>query len=57
MPTSGSSFVIAGDLAAGRHVAGWDGIDATGLKVASGTYLLRLQSGTQVQRQKVVLLE
>jgi len=41
---------------AGRHFVVWDGIDAHGRKVASGTYFVRMEAGaTQFQRSIVLL--
>ena len=33
----------------------WDGRDSAGREVGSGTYFMRLESGGEVQVQKVVL--
>jgi flagellar hook assembly protein FlgD len=41
---------------AGEHVLFWDGRDAAGRDVASGTYIYRLRSaGAQVQRKLLLL--
>ena len=37
--------LFAGDLPAGRHTFGWNGLDARGQTVPSGTYLLKLAAG------------
>jgi len=43
-------------LAQGEHVAVWDGTDASGRSVASGTYFCRLRVGDSAQTRKMVLL-
>ena len=45
-----------GTLPAGSHEVGWDGRDAGGGTLASGTYFLRLQSGGRVLTQRMSLL-
>lgn len=42
--------------APGRYRIAWDGKDGAGLSLPSGVYFCRLQSGTQVRVQKMVLL-
>lgn len=42
---------------AGAFSVGWDGSDRRGRAVASGNYLVRLQSGGTVDTRKVVLIE
>jgi hypothetical protein len=46
----------AASEAAGRHEAVWDGQDAQGRGVASGTYLCRLESGRHRAVQRLVLV-
>ena len=41
---------------AGRHEVRWDGRDARGREVGSGTYVARLQTGRGVQGKKLVLV-
>ncbi len=41
--------------AAGRHVASWDGRDATGVLLRSGVYFGRLEFGGEVQTTKLIL--
>lgn len=48
--------LIDGMLAAGRHAVRWDGRDQRGQDVASGTYLVRLTSGSEVRSQRIMLL-
>jgi hypothetical protein len=43
-------------LGRGRHVVGWDGRDVTGERVASGVYLIRLESGGRSAQEKVLFL-
>ena len=47
--------LIQGEQPAGRHVVPWDGREATGRAVAPGAYFLRLEAGSDVRSQKVVL--
>lgn len=44
-------------LAAGRHTVIWNGRDAQGDAVASGTYVYRLQAGTYTKTGKMTLLK
>ena len=46
--------LVDGVQPAGRHVASWDGRDASGFPVAAGVYLVRLESGGQVRNGKVL---
>lgn len=45
-----------GELEAGRHEAAWDGTDASGRAVASGSYLARLVSGAGTASARLTLL-
>lgn len=45
-----------GTLTAGAHEAGWDGRDAQGGPVASGTYVVRLRAAGRVLTQRVSLV-
>ncbi len=45
------------DLPAGHYDRMWDGKDTSGRKVASGTYLLRLETPTTVQSKRMMLLK
>jgi hypothetical protein len=42
-----------GSLPAGRHTESWDGRDAAGREVASGTYLLRLETADTRDERKL----
>jgi len=44
--------LVMGDLVAGKHKVVWD---ASGF--SSGIYFVRLESGTVVQTQKIVLMK
>ena len=46
-----------GDHRAGTHQTSWNGEDDMGRKVASGTYLLRLQAAHITQTRKLLLLQ
>jgi len=48
--------LVAADLVAGDHHATWDGRDARGLPVASGSYLARLSAGHVVQVRRLTLV-
>jgi hypothetical protein len=48
--------LVDGELSAGEHVVRWDGRDATGRGVGSGAYFLRLETGTQVETGRLVLV-
>jgi concanavalin A-like lectin/glucanase superfamily protein/flagellar hook capping protein FlgD len=43
-------------LPGGTHRFEWDGLDASGARVAPGVYLIRLTSGTAATIQRIVLL-
>ena len=49
--------LVEGNLTAGSHSVRWDGRDASGRGVASGTYLLRLRADGQDQRRRMMLLK
>jgi flagellar hook assembly protein FlgD len=42
---------------AGRHELTWDGTDQAGNPVGSGIYHIRLEAGSGVQHQKVVIVQ
>jgi flagellar hook assembly protein FlgD len=42
---------------AGRHEVVWNGVDASGRSVASGTYLLRMRAGAAEDARKITLLK
>jgi len=48
--------VFQGRAEAGRHTARWEGTDASGRPVSSGTYFLRLTAGDYSQVQKMMLV-
>jgi hypothetical protein len=49
--------LLDGTMAAGLHRVAWDGRDATGVRVVSGVYYSRLQTGTIRTSGKLVVLE
>lgn len=48
--------LAAGNMTAGQHAVTWDGRDSSGRAVASGSYILRLQSLAGTASRKVLLL-
>jgi flagellar hook assembly protein FlgD len=48
--------LVDADLAAGAAEAQWDGRDAGGTAVGSGTYLARLESGGDAAVSRLVLV-
>ena len=51
------AMLVDGQQPAGFHSAQWDGTDATGRAVGAGVYLYRLQSGSMVATQRMVLVD
>jgi len=49
--------LVNGPRAAGRHEVAWDGIDASGRVVPSGSYLVRLRTGESEQTRLASLLK
>lgn len=49
-------ILVDGEAAAGGHEAVWDGRDASGREVGSGTYLARLEYGGKVESIRMVLI-
>lgn len=49
--------LVHGHQAAGEHLAQWDGRDARGLKVSSGMYLYRLDTGKKAMTRKIIFLQ
>jgi flagellar hook assembly protein FlgD len=47
--------LVQGSTEAGRHTVTWDGRDDAGRRVASGTYLCRMQAGDHVAVQSLVV--
>jgi hypothetical protein len=50
------TIVDAEDRLAGRHEVAWNGQDASGRRVNSGVYFVRLESGGQLAMARIVLL-
>jgi flagellar hook assembly protein FlgD len=50
--------LVDGDVTRGSHVVSWDGTDARGLRVASGTYFVSLRiDGTRSAARKLTLVK
>ncbi len=49
--------LASGELSPGIHAARWDGKDARGAAVSSGTYLIQLRAGNTVISRKVSLVK
>jgi len=47
--------LVDGMREGGTHEVAWDGTDAAGRRVASGVYLCRLEAGSQVRVQRMLL--
>ena len=47
---------LRGQLEAGTHTVRWEGTDAGGRRVASGTYFYRLTAGTYAETRRMVLV-
>ncbi|HTY60027.1 MAG TPA: FlgD immunoglobulin-like domain containing protein, partial [Bacteroidota bacterium] len=50
------AVIARGQYEAGTHTARWDGTDARGRRVASGTYFYRLTAGTYAETRRMVIL-
>jgi len=48
--------LIRGQLEAGTHAVRWEGTDAGGKRVSSGTYFYRLTAGTYAETRKMMLI-
>jgi flagellar hook assembly protein FlgD len=48
--------LVDGEQPAGRHTVAWDGRQADGSPVASGTYFVRMRTGTYASTQRVSLV-
>jgi FlgD Ig-like domain len=48
--------LLDGPLAEGEHDVNWNGMDASGRRVASGAYFCTLTSGKRMQSRKMVLI-
>lgn len=48
--------LLDGPLAEGEHDVNWNGVDASGKRVASGAYFCTLTSGKRMQSKKMVLV-
>lgn len=49
--------IVSGDFAAGTHRAAWNATDASGTRVSSGVYFVRLEvAGRTINAQRVVLV-
>ncbi len=48
--------LACGELLAGEHEIGWDGLDEAGTRCRSGRYVLRLETGDRLLTSRVVTL-
>lgn len=48
--------LACGELAAGEHECGWDGLDEGGFRCAAGRYVLRLETTGNLLTSRVVVL-
>lgn len=48
--------LVSGDLEAGEHACGWDGLDDTGRRCDAGSYILRLETGGRLLTSRIVSL-
>jgi len=48
--------LVNGRLDSGEHITSWDGTDAVGQRVSSGTYFARLRIGTEVMQVRKLML-
>ena len=55
---SGRQVVVLADqvYTAGTHVVTWDGADKSGRDVSSGTYMVRLRAGDNIDTRKITLV-
>jgi len=51
------ALLADGDFPAGAFSRTWDGRDARGRQLASGTYFLRLSAGGEIATQKLLMLQ
>lgn len=49
--------LVEGHLEAGSHEAIWDGTNATGSRMSSGTYFYRLEAGNHVEVRQMLLMK
>lgn len=49
--------LVSGPLPAQRHRVAWDGLGDDGRSLPSGAYLYRLDTGLQVQTQRMMLVK
>ena len=47
--------ILTGELPAGRHEVGWEGVDERGRAVASGAYFVRLDGAGREASRKLLL--
>ena len=49
--------LVSGELTKGQHSVVWNGLDNAGRSVASGVYLYKLRSGTELKTRKMMLMK
>jgi flagellar hook assembly protein FlgD len=48
--------IACGELAAGEHACGWDGLDDAGTRCPAGSYVLRLETSGDLLTSRIVSL-
>lgn len=48
--------LLHGELDAGEHACGWDGLDDAGRRCEAGDYVLRLETGGRLLTSRIVAL-
>lgn len=48
--------LVHGELEAGEHACGWDGLDDAGRRCEAGNYVLRLETGGRLLTSRIVAL-
>jgi flagellar hook assembly protein FlgD len=49
--------LFTGSAKAGTYILNWDGMDNSGNRVASGSYIYRMSAGEYVNAKKMILIK